>query len=68
MEDLLIDGEQWVAVIPVTILTGMLKEEWEKLERRAKSMIRICLVDSILLNVTGDDFAKKPWDKLGRLY
>jgi hypothetical protein len=46
----------------------MLTEEWEKLERRAKSMIRLCLVDSILLNVLGEDSVKKLWDKLGSLY
>jgi hypothetical protein len=31
--------------------TGMLKEYWEKLDIRERSMIRLCLADSMLLNV-----------------
>jgi hypothetical protein len=42
--------------------------EWEKLKRRARSMIRLCLADSVLLNVSGEDSSKKLWDKLGSLY
>jgi hypothetical protein len=30
---------------------GMSKEDWEKLDRRARSNIRLCLADSVLLNV-----------------
>jgi hypothetical protein len=33
--------------------TGMSKEYWEKLDRRARSTIRLCLADSMLLNVSG---------------
>jgi hypothetical protein len=33
--------------------TGMSKEDWEKLDKRAKSTIRLCLEDSVLLNVLG---------------
>jgi hypothetical protein len=43
-------------------------EEWEKLKRRARSTIRLCLADLVLLNVLGDDLTKKLWDKLGSLY
>jgi hypothetical protein len=43
-------------------------EEWEKLERRERSMIRICLVDLVLLNVLGEYLKKKLWAKLGILY
>ena len=39
IEDLLVDREQWVVVYPGTIPTGMSTEEWEKLERRARSSI-----------------------------
>jgi hypothetical protein len=46
----------------------MSREEWEKLERRARSTIRLCLADSMLLNVSSEDSIKKLWDKLGRLY
>jgi hypothetical protein len=47
---------------------GMSKEEWDKLKRRERSLIQLCLVDSILLNVSGEDTTKKLWDKLGSLY
>jgi hypothetical protein len=37
---------------------GMLKEDWEKLERRERSTIRLFLVDSVLLNVSRESTAK----------
>jgi hypothetical protein len=48
--------------------TGMSKEDWEKLDRRARSIIRLCLADSVLLNVSGESTTKELWDKLGNLY
>jgi hypothetical protein len=48
--------------------TGMSKEDWENLERRARSTIRLCLEDSVLLNVSGESTSKELWDKLGNLY
>jgi hypothetical protein len=39
--------------------TGMSKEDWEKLDIRARSTIRLCLVDSVLLNVSGESTAKE---------
>ena len=42
---------------------GMSKEDWEKLDRRARSTIRLCLADSVLLNVSGESIAKELWDK-----
>jgi hypothetical protein len=47
---------------------GMLKEYWEKLDIRARSTIRLCLIDLVLLNVSGESTAKELWDKLGNLY
>ena len=55
-------------MIPRTIMTSRLREEWEKVKRRARSDIQICLADLVLLNVLGEDFTKKPWEKLGSLY
>jgi hypothetical protein len=55
IEDLLVDREQWEAVCPGTIPTGMLREEWEKLEIRERSMIRLCLSNLVLLNVSRED-------------
>jgi hypothetical protein len=49
-------------------LTGMLREEWEKLKRREMSTIRPCLADLVLLNVSGEDSTKKLWDKLGSFH
>jgi hypothetical protein len=68
MEYLLVDKEQWTMVYLGTQSTGMSTEEWEKLEIRARSMIQICLVDSALLNVSGENSDKKLWYKLGILY
>ena len=48
--------------------TGMSKEDWENLDRRARSTIQLCLEDSVLLNVSGESTAKELWDKLGNLY
>jgi hypothetical protein len=74
MEDLLIDKEQWIAVDPgtqptgtqptstqttSTPVTGMSKEDWDKLDRRARSTIRLCLADSVLLNVLGESTANE---------
>jgi hypothetical protein len=47
---------------------GMLKEDWEKLDRRARSIIRLYLADSVLLNVSREPIAKELWHKLGNLY
>jgi hypothetical protein len=68
MEDLFVDQEQWTLVYPGTQPTGMSTKEWEKLERREISMIQIFLADSMLLNVSGEDSAKKLWHRLGSLY
>jgi hypothetical protein len=51
-----------------TPTTSMSKEYWEKLDKRARSNIRLCLADSVLLNVSGESTTKELWDKLGNLY
>ena len=68
MEDLLVDREQWIVVAPGTKLTSMPDEDWKKLDRKSQSTIRICLADSIFLNVSKEDTTKKLWDKMGNLY
>ena len=68
MEDLLVDREQWVVVEPRTKLTCMSYEDCMKLVRKARCTIRLCLADSVLLNVSEEDTTKKLWDKLGSLY
>ena len=54
IEYILVDREQWTMIYPSTQPIGMLTKEWEKLERRARSMIRLCLADSVLLNVSAE--------------
>ena len=68
MEDLLVDKEQWAAMNAGTKLAAMSSEDWEKLDRKVRSMIHLCLSDSILLNVSREDSTRKLWDKLGNLY
>eukprot|EP01018_Ginkgo_biloba_P012062 Gb_32014 [translate_table: standard] len=67
MEDLLVDKDQWVAVSGNQPMS-MKNNDWEKLERKAKSSIRLCLLDSMLLNVSREATAKDLWDnKTGHL-
>ena len=68
MEDLLVDREQWIVVDPGTKLTATSQNDWDTLERREKSTIRLCLSDSVLLNIYGEYSAVKLWEKLGSLY
>ena len=46
----------------------MSDEDWKKLDQKAKSTIRLCVSDSVLLNVSGEATAKTLWEKLGNLY
>ena len=62
------DKDQWITVDPGTKPTGVTNEEWKKLDRKAKSTIRLCVSDSVLLNVSGEATVKALWDKLGTLY
>jgi hypothetical protein len=68
MEDLLVDRDQWITVDPGTAPTGNSTDDWKKLDQKAKSTIRLCLSDSILLNVSEEATTKDLWDKLGKLY
>ena len=68
MEDILVDKDQWIAVDPGTKPTGVSDEEWKKLDHKAKSIIRLCVSDSVLLNVSGEATTKALWDKLRTLY
>jgi hypothetical protein len=68
MEDLLVDRDQWIMVDTCTAPTVTSKDDWKKLDRKAKSTIRLCLYDSILLNVSEEATTKDLWEKLGKLY
>ena len=60
----MVDREQWIAVDPGMKCTATSQEDWDKLERRARRKIQLCLSDSVLLNVSGEDSAVKLWEKL----
>ena len=68
MEDLLVDKDQWIAVDPGNKPIAMSDEDWKKLDRKAKSTIRLCVSDSVLLNVSGEATVKNVWEKIGTLY
>jgi hypothetical protein len=68
MEDLLVERDQWITVDPGTAPTGTSADDWKKMDRKAKSTIRLCLSDSVLLNVSKEATAKDLWEKLGKLY
>eukprot|EP00253_Pinus_taeda_P012100 PITA_12100 len=68
MEDLLVDKDQWIMVDPSTKPTGVSNEEWKKLDWKAKSTIRLCVSDLVLMNVLGEATTKDLWEKLGTLY
>ena len=62
------DKDQWIAVDLGTKPMGVSSEEWEKLDWKAKRKIRLCVSNSVLLNVSGEAIVKALWDKLGTLY
>jgi hypothetical protein len=55
-------------VYPGTTPTGNSTDVWNKLDRKAKTTIQLCLSDSVLLNVSEEATAKDLWDNLGKLY
>ncbi|KAK6160704.1 hypothetical protein DH2020_004085 [Rehmannia glutinosa] len=48
--------------------TSMSDEDWEDLDLRAASTIRLCLAKNVLANVHGISNAKELWEKLEALY
>jgi hypothetical protein len=53
MKDLLVDRDQWIVVDLGTAPTGTSADDWKKLDQKAKRTIRLCLSNSVLLNVSG---------------
>lgn len=68
MEDLLVDKDQWIAVDLGNKPMGVSNEEWKKLDRKAKSTIRLHVSNLVLLNVSWEATTKALWDKLAALY
>ena len=48
--------------------TAMTNEEWEDLDAKDLSTIRLCLVDDVLFNIVGEDTTSGLWSKLESLY
>jgi hypothetical protein len=67
MEDLLVERDQWITIDPCTAAIGTSVDDWKKLDWKAKSTIRLCLSDSVLLNVLEEATTKDLWEKLGKL-
>ena len=70
MEDILIDQDLWDAVdenkfrpINLTLAT-----QYDVTDIKAKGLIRLCLADSILINVYEEPTTKKLWKKLSEIY
>ena len=68
IEYLLVDKERWETVDLGTKPVAMSSEGLEKLDRKVRSFIHLCLSDLVLLNVSREDSTKKLWEKLGNLY
>jgi hypothetical protein len=68
MEDLLVDRDQWIVVDPGIAPTRTSADDWKNLYQKAKSTIRLCLSDSVFLNVSEEATTKDLWDNLGKLY
>jgi hypothetical protein len=68
MEDLLVDRDQWIMADSGMTPTGTSADDWKKTDQKAKSTIRPCLSDSVLLNVSEEATTKDLWEKLGKLY
>jgi hypothetical protein len=46
MEDMLVDRDLWDAVSSSTKPQTTSQEDWDKVDRKAKGLIRLCLADS----------------------
>jgi hypothetical protein len=46
----------------------MTNEEWEDLDAKSLSTIRLCLADHVLFNIVGDNTTSSLWSKLENLY
>ena len=51
MEYMLVEKDQWIVVDLGTAPTGNSTVDWKMLDWKEKSTIRLCLLDSVLLNV-----------------
>jgi hypothetical protein len=64
----LVDKEQWVIVDPGTAPIGMSTYDWTKLDKKENNTIWLCLLDSMILNLSREATTKELWDKLVVFY
>lgn len=67
MEDMIIDRDLWETVSSLKPTT-MAQANWDLKDQKAKGLIRLSLVDSVLLNVHEEKTTKDIWKKLGDVY
>jgi hypothetical protein len=48
--------------------SGMLNKEWDDLDSRALSTIRLCLANDVLFNIIGEETTTGLWSKMESLY
>jgi hypothetical protein len=59
MKNLLVDRDQWIVVDSGTAFIWMFSYDWKKLDKKAKSTIRLCFLDSMLLNLSREATTKE---------
>lgn len=47
---------------------SMTEDEWDEMDARALSGIRLCLADDVLFNIVSEKTAADLWSKLEKLY
>ena len=68
MEDMLEDHDLWEAILHAAKPTTISQVDWDLKDRKAKGLIRLCLADSVLLNVLDEKTAYSLWTRLGSVY
>ena len=53
---------------PCTKPIAISKKYWDKLDRKIMSILHLCFLVSILMNVCREYTSNKLWEKLGNLY
>jgi hypothetical protein len=69
MQDLLVQqGLQKALAGKTKKLESMIYEDWEDLDARALSTIRLCLVDQVFFNIAKEEKTTGLWNRLESLY
>jgi hypothetical protein len=69
MRDLLVQqGLQKALAGKIKKPTSMTDEDWEDLDARALSTIRLCLADEVLFNIVEEETTTGLWNRLESLY